>query len=134
MIASTSRPTLIMGAVAVAALSFTACGGSGGGNSAGDVEAFCAKYEEFDNAGDIDSNDDILDALDVLKDIAPAEISNDLDTAIDAFKTLSEFEEKFDAGEEIDEEDASLVEASEQIDTTGEKIEDYVAANCGLES
>ena len=136
MTTRTSRTTLLMGAVAVASFSFTACGGSGGGggNSAADVETFCTRYEEFDNDTSLDDDDALLDALKEIQGLSPDEIADDFGAAIEAFEALSVFTEQLEAGEDVDENDPDLVAASEKLDTAGENVEEYVAANCGLES
>ena len=92
-------------------------------------------YEEFDNTEDFGEDDsELVEGLEDLRGLAPSEIKNDSSTAIDAFKVLSDFNEKFEAGEEFDEEDAALVKAGDGLDAAGESIEDYVAETCGLES
>ena len=135
MLANSPRTALMLGAVAAASISFTACGGSNSGGAAGDPEAFCAKYEEFDNTEDFgDDQSELVKGLEELRDLAPSEIKDDLNTAVDAFKVLSEFTVQFEAGEEVDEEDPALVKASDELDVAGDAIEEYVAETCGLES
>ena len=58
MIAIAQRTALLAGALAAAAMAFTSCSGSGEGSDAssgeaGDLEAFCALYDEFDNTDDL---------------------------------------------------------------------------------
>jgi hypothetical protein len=139
MMTNSSRTALLVGALAAASISFTACGGSDSGSdsgsAAGDPEVFCTTYEEFDNTDDFgDDEAELVKGLEDLRGLAPSELKDDFSTAIDAFETLVVFNEKFEAGEEIDEEDPDLIKASNELDESGEKIEDYVAANCGLES
>ncbi len=135
MIAHSPRTALLFGALAVASISFTACGGSNSGSATGDPEAFCAMYEEFDNTDDFGEDEtELVKGLEDLRGLAPAEIKDDFSSAIDAFKVISEFNEKFEAGEEFDEDDSALVAAGDELDQAGEAIEDYVAENCGLES
>ena len=127
----TSRSIALLGGVAVASLSFAACSGDNGG----DAEAFCAKFEEFNNDADFGNNDeDLIAGIKELQGLAPGEIKDDLGTMVVAFDVLSDFTKKLEAGEEIDEEDAALVKASDDIDAAGQAVEDYVDANCGLES
>ena len=135
MIANSPRTALLVCALAAASISFSACGGSDSDSAAGDPEAFCAMYEEFDNTDDfVDNEAELVKGLEDLREVAPSEIKDDFSTAIDAFKALSVLNEKFEAGEEINEQDPDLIKASEELDESGENIEDYVAANCGLES
>ena len=135
MTANAPRFALLVGALTAASISFTACGGSDSESAAGDPEAFCAMFDEFDNTDDFgDDEAELVKGLEDLRELAPSEIKDDFATAIDAFKALSVFNEKFEAGEEVDEEDPDLIKASNELDESGENIEDYVAANCGLES
>jgi hypothetical protein len=133
MIVSPARTALTLGALA--SISFTACGGSKSESATGDPEAFCAMYEELDNTEDFgDDEAELVKGLEDLQGLAPSELKDDFSTAIDAYMALSVFIQKFEAGEEVDEEDPDLIKAEVQLDESGEKIEDYVAANCGLES
>lgn len=135
MIVSPARTALTLGALAVASISFTACGGSDSESATGDPEAFCAMYEEFDNTEDFGDNEaELVEGLEDLQGLAPSELKDDFSTAIESYKVLSVFIEQFEAGEEVDEEDPNLIKAEDQLDQSGEKIEAYVAANCGLES
>jgi hypothetical protein len=135
MIVNPARTALTLGALAVASISFVACSGSESESATSDPDAFCAMYEEFDNTEDFGNDEsELVKGLEDLQGLAPSELKADFSTAIDSFKTFSEFNEKFEAGEEVDEEDPDLINASDQLDESGEKIEDYVAANCGLES
>ncbi len=135
MIANSPRTALWIGALAVASISFTACGGSDSGSATDDPEAFCTMYEEFDNTDNfVEDEAELVAGLEDLRGLAPSDLKDDFSTAIDAFKTLGEFNEKFEAGEEVDEDDPDLVKAGDELEESGEKIEGWVAANCGLES
>jgi hypothetical protein len=93
MMTNSSRTALLVGALAAASISFTACGGSDSGSdsgsAAGDPEAFCTMYEEFDNTDDFgDDEAELVKGLEDLRGLAPSELKDDFSTAIDAFETL----------------------------------------------
>lgn len=105
---------ILIGLLLVAlTLAGAACGDDGGGE--GDLEAYCERVKEFDDAEEDDFPSE--DELDDLRDDAPEEIRDDIDRLIDFFNdnrdTLEEGD--FSAFEEA-EDDEELAEAFENVE------------------
>lgn len=126
---------LTKGIVVLALASVAGCAGGGcaSGDDANDLDAFCGRFTEFEDSVVIGVGDDVvLDGLRDLREVAPADVRADLDSTIDAYATMQDFSDRIDAGEEVDDRDPELVEASARLDQGGSNLTAYVGANCTL--
>ena len=85
--------------------------GCGDDSGCGDVAAYCDKSAELDAADGLPSDAD----LDEIKDLAPSEISDQVDVLVDAFR---------------DEGEAAFENAGEEFIAAGAAIEEFEAENC----
>lgn len=99
----------LIAASAVFVLLAAGCGDDGGGGD--DVAAYCDFVAELDEGDGIPSDED----LDKVADLAPSEISDEVNQVVDAFK---------EQGEEV------FAEASAELITASEAIETYESENC----
>ena len=105
-------PRSVLAAVAVAPLvAFGAACGDDGGSEGDDVAAYCTKVEEFENAEEFPSDEE----LEALVSIAPEEIRDDVSTLVDSITA-----EEPPEGEEAD----AATEAEARVTA-------WEAENCG---
>lgn len=126
-----SRPTrILIGLVACGPLALAACGSdgdSGGGDSGGsDVEAFCAALAESAES-DLDTTAaEDLEQLQAIADSAPGEVSDAMDTVVDIFEQLQDFDFETATEEQVAEFE-ELLPAFEEATAT---VESYARDNC----
>ena len=123
------RPTrILIGLAACGSLALAACGSdsdsdSGGGN---DVEAFCtALFESTESDLDTTEEED-LEILRSIADSAPSEVSDAMDTMVDTFEQLLDFDFE-NATEDQVAEFEELLPTFEEATAT---VESYARDNC----
>jgi hypothetical protein len=123
-----SRPTrILIGLTACGSLALAACGSDGdSGGGGGDVEAFCAALAETAESDLDTTEEEDLAQVRAIADSAPSEISDAMDTLVDAFEQLQAFDFE-NATEEQMEEFGELLPAFEEATTA---VESYARDNC----
>jgi len=122
---------MLIGLTACGSLALAACGSdgdSGGGDSGGgdDVEAFCAALFESTES-DLDTTDE--EDLEIIRSIAasaPSEVSDAMDTMVDTFEQLLDFDFENATEDQVAEFEALLPSFEE---ATAE-VESYARDNC----
>lgn len=101
----------VIGVLAASAMIVLLAAGCGDDSGGGDVAAYCDKSAELDAADGLPSDAD----LDEIKELAPSEISDQVDVLVDAFQ---------------DEGEAAFENAGEEFIAAGAAIEEFEAENC----
>lgn len=124
------------------ALVAVSCGGDddsgGGGGDGADVEAFCERLRELDTGETVDINDDpeaAMAEMRSLRDAAPNEIRDDLDTVIEVFEQVAELEAAETDGEPDEDAFGEVFELIFDPDfvAASERLEQFGVDECGLE-
>lgn len=126
----TPRPTRIfISLAACGSLALAACGSDGDSDSGGggnDVEAFCAALGESAES-DLDTTEE--EDLEMLRSIAasaPGEVSDAMDTLVDAFEQL----QAFDFENATEDEVAEFEELLPTFEGAVASVESYARDNC----
>lgn len=99
-----------------------------------DVDVFCAMLGTPPDQDDIEDGDDLAD-LEALREVAPAELRDDLDVVIGVFEEMAELDEANVGDEEAEAEfEAALARTNEPdfVEAT-ERLEEFAVSECGLE-
>lgn len=127
---STTRP--IRFAVALAAggaLALTACGDddSSGGDSSGggSIDAFCAELETFSESTD-ESDDTFVADFKKVADVAPSEISDEMNQMLEAFESLDALPDEPESEEQMEE----MLELFDRIEEPANAVEEFAIENC----
>jgi hypothetical protein len=122
-----SRPTrILIGLTACGSLALAACGSDGDSGGGGDVEAFCAALAETAESDLDTTEEEDLAQVRAIADSAPSEISDAMDTLVDAFEQLQAFDFE-NATEDQMAEFEELLPAFEEATTD---VERYARDNC----
>jgi len=114
---------LVVCIAAGGALTFAACGGGDGG---GDTEAFCEEIVRVSESGTDTTAAEDLAALQALADVAPSEISDQMDELVSVFEQV----QSFDAEAASEEEMLDFMELAGSIEETGVEVEEFALENC----
>jgi hypothetical protein len=121
------RPTrILIGLTACGSLALAACGSDGDSGGGDDVEAFCATLAESAESDLDTTEEEDLAQIRAIADSAPGEISDAMDTLVDAFEQLQAIDFE-NATEEQVAEFEELLPAFEEATAT---VESYARDNC----
>ncbi len=114
---------LVTGLALGAALTIAGCGDDDGGGS---TEEFCEQISTLaDSGGDTTEEEDFA-AIQAIADVAPDEISDDMDQVVDAFEQFQSFDPESASEDEM----AEFVELAASIDEAGTRVEEFSIENC----
>jgi hypothetical protein len=113
-----------IGLTAGAALVLAACGSDSGGGTS--TEAFCENMSAIAESGDDTTEEQDLAALQAVADVAPSEISDDMDQLLDVYEQLQAFDPEASSEEEMGE----FLAIVGQLDEPATKVEEFAMENC----
>jgi hypothetical protein len=117
---------LAVGLAAVSALTLASCGSDGDGD-ASSTEAFCEMITALSDSGDDTTDDEgLLAEFRSIADVAPEEISDEMDQLVEAFEQLQSFDPEAATEDEI----AEFVAIAEGLDEAGATVEEFTRDNC----
>jgi hypothetical protein len=128
----TTRPIrLATGLIAAAALALTACGSDGDGGSGGDsgdgsTEAFCDEIQTLAESSDETTEAEDLAALQSVADVAPDEISDEMNELVDGLEQLQGFDPEAATEEEMTE----FLAFADDLAAAGAAVEEFALENC----
>jgi hypothetical protein len=126
---STSRPIRIALALA-GALALGACSSDGGDSSDGDgsgsTETFCEEIATLADFDEDSTEEEDFAAIRAIADVAPDEISDEMDLLVDVFDEFQSFDPATSSEEEL----AEFLELADTIDEAGTSVEEFTVENC----
>jgi hypothetical protein len=128
----TTRPIrLATGLIAAAALALTACGSDGDGGSGGDsgdgsTEAFCDEIQTLAESSDETTEAEDLAALQSVADVAPDEISDEMNELVDGLEQLQGFDPEAATEEEM----TDFLAFADDLAASGAAVEEFALENC----
>lgn len=121
-----SRPIrLVLGITMGAALTLGACGDDDGGGG-GSTDAFCDELAKLADAGDDTTEEEDLEAIRAVAEVAPGEISDEMDQLVETFEQILAFDPETASEEEFDE----FLAIAGDIEETSIAVEDFARENC----
>ena len=112
-------------------LALTACGGGdsgddGGGSSGRNTEAFCDEIVALAESADDATSDQLLASTRAVADVAPDEISDEMDQLVDGFEQLQAFDPRTASDEEM----GRFVAMADELEVASAAIEDFATEHC----
>lgn len=128
---SASRSRSFVATLAVVAVAVAGCGGDDDAGG-GDTEAFCAALAADAAGGQVDMDEDFeagMAELERLRELAPGEIRDSLDTMMEVFTEL----ENLDGDDEESFAAAMEVMFSPEVIAAGTRLEEFGSQECGID-
>ena len=116
---------LAVGLAAVSALTLAACDGDSD-SSGSNTDAFCEEITALAGSGDDTTEEEGLEAFRSIADVAPDEISDEMDQLVEAFEQLQTFDPEAASEDEI----AEFVAIAEGLDEASSTVEQFARDNC----
>ncbi len=116
------RPTIAL--VALGALALTACGSDD--SAAGSTEAFCDGINTLADSGDATDEGQDLATFRSIAEVAPEEISDEMDQLVEAFERLQTFDPQTATEDEM----AEFLTLAEGLDGASTTVEEFARDNC----
>ena len=113
-----------IGLAAIGALALVSCGSDGGGG--GSTGAFCDGITTLAESGDDTTEAQDLDAFRSVADVAPDEISDEMDQLVEAFERLQTFDPEAATEEQM----AEFLSLADGLDEASTTVEEFAKENC----